>query len=308
MALLSTRPAAAQEIWFAPPDDMVRPGQTMALSDDFSGLFAPDAPWQTAASRIKTFSIAATYFAQHASDEQLKAIFTFLAAHHIRLDVTLQALFADHCGRGVEGMVAAQREPGDVARRMKSLGAQVDSFSFDGPFVSGHLSSAPNACKFPVAEVARRLAATVADLRTSYPDAKFIDYESVTDQPLRLWPGTLAEWLDAYKRETGRPLDGFVMDLSWGKPWYGPSRITAKVLRGRKVPVGVFITAAVVPQATDAMWMAQAQRNAANVDAAGISPAFAVLASWTPHPRRMLPESDPLALTWLVNWYQNRRK
>ena len=53
--------------------------------------------------------------------------------------------------------------------------------------------------------------------------------------------------------------------------------------------------------------MEEAKQNILNVSAAKLPLDFAIIASWVHHPYRNLPETDPLALTSLVNWYFGHR-
>jgi hypothetical protein len=48
------------------------------------------------------------------------------------------------------------------------------------------------------------------------------------------------------------------------------------------------------------------KRNIQAVDASGLKFDLVMVANWTPHPSRNLPESDPETLTSLLKWYVDR--
>ena len=114
-------------------------------------------------------------------EDKIKAISVFLSSRHIALAVGIQSLPVDGCGRGVEGMTKAG-QPGNVARRLKRLGIDVKYFALDEPLDFGHNFTGKQACKYSIQEVAHRLAGTISDLRTVYPDAKIVDYEAPTSE------------------------------------------------------------------------------------------------------------------------------
>jgi hypothetical protein len=304
LALVTETPAAAEEVWFVPPDDLPRFGR-VAMAD-YPQLFDPDAKWASAASRINVFGLT-PYYVLRAPEAELRRVLDFLASRRIALNVALQALPAENCGEGVEGIVTTVKEPLSVAQRLKELNADVASFSFDEPLEYGHIYNHRAACRFSVREVAQRLSQTVQGVHAIYPGAKFIDYEVPLDLAAAEWASTLKEWLEEYRTATGLPLDGLGMDIDFRKPWLPAVRESTHILREHGVKAGIFLDAAGGPEVTDESWMAEARQNVMNVEAAKLSLDFVIIATWTHHPSRALPETDPLALTSLVNWYFEHR-
>ena len=307
---LTTAPAAAQQLWFGPPDDHPRSPTHWTFSEpgNFTRMFEHPEEWSFALSHINVFELS-TSLAEDGPEDKLRRIFGFLKDHKIAINVGLQAVYAEGCGGGVEGMVQTQAQPGNVARRLKRLGLDVAYFSLDGPLGFGHTYKGKEACRYSVREVAHRLAYTIADVRSSYPNAKFVDYEGdFTQLPLEEALPLLREWLQAYREETGTELDALGMDADWRKPWRLSAPPTIDILHSRGVKVGILLDAAGGKNVTDESWMAEAEQNTRNVVAAKLDIDFVSLASWMFHPWRLIPEDDPLTMTHLVDWYVRYRE
>jgi hypothetical protein len=304
IALVLFKPAAAEEVWFAPPDNLPRFGQ-VAMAD-YPRLFDPDAKWELAASRINVFSLD-PFYVLRSSEAELRNVLNFLSSRNIALNVALQALPAENCGHDVEGIVSIVKESLSVAQRLKKLSANVASFSFDEPLEYGHIYNHRAACRYSVQEVAMRLAQTVQGVHAIYPNAKFVDYEVPLDLPPAEWASTLREWLTAYRAASGLALDGLAMDIDFRKPWLSSTRQSIQILHTHGVKAGLFLNAAGGPDVTDESWMAKARQNIVDVQREKIPLDFVIIATWMKHPSRALPETDPLALTSLVNWYFEHR-
>jgi hypothetical protein len=306
-ATLATAPAGAQQLWFSPPDDHPRSRDHFITADGFTRMFEQPEEWAFAASHTKVFGID-TSLAIDGPEEKLRRMFDFFAAHDIAVNVALQALYTEGCGKGIEGLVQVQHYPGDIARRLKRLGFDVPYFAFDGPLAFGHIYKGKEACGYSVREVAHRLAHTVADVRSSYPNAKFVDYEGPTDLPLQEWVPTWREWLDAYRAETGTELDAMAIDTNWRKDWRAASIPTIDLLHAHGAKAGIFLTATGGPTVTDESWLTEAKQNIRDVVAAKLPVDFVVISSWMQHPWRLVPETDPLTMTNLVDWYVHYRE
>ena len=305
---LTASAASAQEVWFSPPDDHPRGKQHLISAEDYSRLFEHPEEWSSATAHVRAFGVDMS-LAIDGPEEKLRRIFGFLKDHKIAANVSLQSLYTENCGRGIEGLVTVQHFPGDVLRRLKRLGLDVTYVSLDGPLGFGHTYRGKEECRYSAREVARRLAYTVRDVRSSYPNAKFVDYEGdFTYLPQDEAMPLLREWLDAYRAETGTELDALGMDVDWRKPWRTSAPPTADILHAHGVKAGIFLDAAGGPTVTDESWMAEAERNARDIVTAKLPVDFVIIASWMMHPKRLLPESDPLALTHLVDWYEHYKK
>lgn len=296
---------AAPALTFAPPDSLHH-GDHPPMVPDFPQLFSDPDAWASGWSELSAFSIN-NYSADLAPEDLLHTVFGFLSAHNISLEVALQGLPVEGCGLGVEGMVQTVRHPIATAERLKKLNAQVATFGLDEPLFFGHFWDGHNACRLPVEEVAERLARTIAAVRAIYPSARINDYEVPTGKAYPQWGTVLPQWLEAYQRHTGTPLDAMTLDANWRDPhWQDAVRESVRILHAHGVKAGLFLDATGGPDVTDESWMAEAHRNGETIirDKFGLD--FVIIASWMGHPKRLLPASDPLSLTSLIPWFAGK--
>jgi hypothetical protein len=294
------------EVWFAPNDNLPRPGAPGGyLNHDFPHLFDPSPAWDP---KIDVFKISPKMGSTIGPAEDLTRINAFLKDRRIALAVDTGAMLMDspdpvpgECGFGVEG----SNRPGRNAiefRRLKQLGIEVRYVTMDEPLTFGHYYSKKNACHFSIDEVARRVAAAIAEIRQSYPDVRVVDAEAPPITTTAQWNADFPKWLEAYGRATGKPLDAIVYDLDWRQPWQAVVAPGSRVARQAGVRVGIFFTGA-PPPASDAEAVAAYKRNIQAVDASGLKFDLVMVANWTPHPSRNLPQSDPETLTSVLTWY-----
>ena len=103
-----------------------------------------------------------------------------------------------------------------IFRRLRKLGLDIQYIGLDEPLTFGHyFIRGTGSCLFPIHDVARRVAATIAEIRELFPFARIVDDEAPTAAPVAGWPAELTEWLEAYKRATGASLDAIVFDVNW---------------------------------------------------------------------------------------------
>jgi hypothetical protein len=288
--------AAAQQIWFAPTDNL--PRGPKLFNQDFPALFQDPPVWNT---RVDVFEIA-PYYAARATDADLLRIAAFLARHHIALAVSVQPTQVNgECGPG-EGLTRRGENLGTF-RRLRRLDLNIQYIGLDEPLTFAHYYSRGNRrCHFPIIDVARRVAATIAEIRESYPLARIVDYEAPTDAPLGAWPADLTAWLTAYKSATNTPLDAVVLDVHWNLPWIDWVRPAVNVLHRAGVRAGMFLTI-VGPGSSDVEAVASLRANIQAVDAARLPLDLVIMSCWTPFPTHSVPASDPTSLTSVLNWY-----
>jgi hypothetical protein len=110
--------ASAQEVWFAPNDDLPRhPNRDWIPGPDFPHLFDSTPAWSA---RTDVFEISPMMGSVVGPEDELHRIGSFLSQHHIALAVGVGAALVDNanpvpgeCGFGVEGM----NRPGKVSCR-----------------------------------------------------------------------------------------------------------------------------------------------------------------------------------------------
>jgi hypothetical protein len=293
---------ASPEIWLAPPDNIAQPNAI-----DFQGFVQSPQSWKNSAGHIRVLSITATYLLR-APPSDVQKLLRQIETYRLLLTVSISVLPTDkkRCGDGVEGMVWPH-EAGEAAKKLKALGANVDSFSFDLPLTAGVISDAPQACHFSVQEAAALLAQSVRELRAFYPQAKMLDGEVPTGLPVERWSALLTEWLRAYRDETGTELDGFGMDVWYKGAWQEVVRETARILSDRGIPAGVILDASEGPNLSAAEWIDIAKKNTCELESAKIPLKFLVVANWLDLKVPSLPESDANTLTGMVNWISEPR-
>ena len=205
--------AQATEVWFAPTDNLARAGKL--FNQDFPRLFDEPPAWNT---DIDLFQIA-PFYAEHATDEDLLRIASFLARRRIVLGAGVQPMQIDGECAGGEGRTRRGANL-RIFQRLRKLGLDIRYIGLDEPLTFGHYASRGNRpCQFPIDDVARRVAATISEIRELYPLARIVDYEAPTIASVATWPAELAEWLDAYKRATGANLDAVAFDVDWRVRW-----------------------------------------------------------------------------------------
>jgi len=297
---------AAQEIWFAPPDNLPR-GSKIG-NEDFPHLFDNHPAWSV---KTDVFVVSPMMGSTISPAATLRSINAFLTQRHIALAVGIGAAQTDNvnpvpgeCGFGVEGMTRPKRNASDF-KRLKDLGIDVEYVTMDEPLTFAHYYNQRAACHYTVEDTARRVAASLAEVRQYYPDVKVVDYEAPTAASARQWNTDYPLWLSAFRRATGMPLAAVVFDVDWRKPWLDWVRPSTAISHQNGVKAGIFLDGT-GPGTSDSDAMTHYKQNAVSVDQAKLPLDLVVIANWTPHPARNLPESDPDTLTYFLHLYETR--
>jgi hypothetical protein len=296
--------ASAEEVWFAPPDNMDRGART--FNHDFPHLFDRNPAWDA---KIDVFKISPKMGSTIGPAEQLTRINAFLKDRHIALAVDVGAMQVDNanpvpgeCGYGVEGMVRPGRNAIQF-RRLKQLGIEIRYVAMDEPLTFGHYYNKKNACRFSIDEVARRVAAAIAEIRQYYPDVRVVDVEAPQSMTAAQWNADFPKWLEAYRRATGQPLDAIVYDLDWRPSWQAVVVPGVRVARQAGIRVGIILDGA---GKSDAEAVADYKKNMASVAALRAPLDIVMIANWTPHPANDLPQSDPNSLTGVLHYFNTK--
>jgi hypothetical protein len=298
--VLPAGPAVAAEIWFAPIDNLPRGNRLR--NQDFPRLFDEPAAWNT---RVDVFQLS-PYFVTQAPEAEIRRIAEFLKRHRIAVAVGVQpAQITDECTMG-EGRVRPRKNFA-VFRRLKAMGLQISYLGLDEPLTFAHYKSTePKPCGFPIQDVARRVAASVKEIREFYPDARIVDFEYPQLVPSATWVRDLDVWLREFKAATGEQMDGLAFDVNWREPWQDWVRPSIEVLRRHGVKSGMFLTIA-GPGTSDDDAVKSLRQNIQAVDASRLTFDFEILSSWHNYPARSVPSSDPRTLTSVLDWHLNRR-
>lgn len=291
---------SAQEIWFVP--NSAAGGQS-----DFMELFQPDASWKAAASHVDVFGISSEFLA-HGSDADITKVFADLRRRKIAFANAMLPLSGPpspntaQCGYHVEGY-SSPGETAALARKVKSLGGVPRYYGMDSPLFFGHLYDGPNACHTAIKDIAGDAAAKVMQVQSVFPGVQVGDTEPFMTFATESGRKDLTEWLDAYEAATGQRLAFLGLDMDWRAPWQSVLPTLIDLLHRRGIrPVAIYN--ATGEARSDEEWIAEANAHFRAFEIALHHRVEAVsIQSWGIYPKRLLPETDPLTLTSLVNQY-----
>jgi hypothetical protein len=149
---LTASPVAAQQVWFAPPDNLDRGART--FNHDFPQLFESPATWD---GKTDVF-VLSPKFAEEAPEEEQERVTSWLAARHIALAVGAGTVQTDNaqrvdgeCGYGVEGYSRPNKNQ-IIFSRLTRRGLDVQYVAMDaslpafrrGPIVRSALGTCSN--------------------------------------------------------------------------------------------------------------------------------------------------------------------
>jgi hypothetical protein len=293
--------ASAQKIWFGPPDQLPR-GNGHVFGPDFLELFKANSPWEHALSRVQVFMLT-PMFPFVASESDLRTVFAFLREHKIALGVGMEMVpNRQGCGYHVEG-ITLSNGPAAVVQRIKRLGGDLQYIDMDEPLMFGHEYTGQNACRYSIKEVATGVAEMARTVRAYYPNVQIGEAEPTDNFKGSDWLARIETWLDAYERATGRQIVFFQQDAWWEGPWRERTPQLIAALHRRGIKYGMIFNAAGNPP-SDTLWINEAQQHVKAYQALMKSPPDqAIFTSWTTHPTHILPETAPMTLTYLVDWY-----
>jgi hypothetical protein len=294
-------PGSAADYWMAGVDPVDQLLFHRSGPLDYMGLFKPNAPWKTVASRLTALQISPEIVVR-GTDDQLKTIFADLERRHIALGVTIGVLVrSDTCGQDTEGF-GAPRGVEAMARRIKSLGGRLDYLNMDEPVTWGHVKQGKNAagyyfCASSVAEIAATAASKIAVLQGTFPDMQVGQTDAVNSRYPTLARDILA-FDEQLQQRFGVKLAYMHTDVAWNSNWQPQLEQLAAGLHARGIKLGVICDGD--PKApSDQAWVTLAlQHCRAAADDPRIAPSQFVIQTWSPLPSRMLPETQPGTLSY----------
>jgi hypothetical protein len=308
VAIAST--SQVPQVWLSGEDPIVQARKHINEPADYMDLFKPESPWSSAASKLEAFKIGSE-MTLRSSDEQLRTIIENLKARHIKLGIEMGLIGGvgpDGCGKGVEGY-SAPAGPEAQARRIKALGGQIDYIAMDEPFwfghVAGQMSGGRQGCQFPVPELVDRVASKIEVLRRYFPNIRIGDIEPISTSPhsTALDPHYMQDmtiFLDSLQTKTGIKLAFLHADVAWKWDWRQQLAEMAGFAHARGMRFGV-ICDGDIDAGNNEAWIRQALQRCLNVGAdSRTAPDDLIAQSWEPLPTKMLPETDPGALTYLA--------
>jgi hypothetical protein len=293
----------AERVWLAPAFPF--PGKPGL--DEILKLFTDDDGWANARSHINVFQIY-THSIHSLPDGELQNIFQYLKRHHIDLALEYGILSSDSsCGIGVEGF-QPPKMPTLIATKIKRLGGELKYIAMDEPVFYARYYNGARACHWPIGEIAQNAASNVRQFKAVFPNITIGQIEPVSAMTDKNWRADLSEWFRSYEAATGLPVAFFHFDMVWRGPFIENTRQAVALLQSQNIPFGVIFNS-IGDVKSDEEWSNSASTNIQVYFSAQLpKPSDVVVQSWRPNPTRVLPDTDPHALTYLVNYYFTRLK
>jgi len=289
-------------VWFAPlPPMPTNAGRPFIGSEDFMALFEPDAPWQTAASRVHVFKLYGEWVAYVATDEQLRQAVTDIRRRGMALAVEAGPIEPPgDCGQEVEGF-AGKREGLRIASRIKAAGGALNLIAMDEPYFYAHVYDGPNACRWPVEKVAAEVDVFIKAMQEAIPGVIIGDTEPLTGAADA---AAYIAWIKAFRELNGYDLAFLHMDVDWTRStWPEEVKSIGDYGAATGVPVGMMYFGNHVDQ-TDEGWISAAGERVKKYEiGAGAAPEHVLFQSWNDKPDFTLPESQPFTWTDFINLY-----
>lgn len=292
-------PRQAPQVWLSGIDPVIAAMTHQAGAPDWMNLFASGSPWPQAGRRVDVFFVGTRFF-DHATDEQLGTVIGGLKARDIALGMAaLMLVPTQRCGIGI-GSYGRAGVMDRVAQRVTALGGRLDYVRLDSPVWFAHHEAGPRHCQNSLAAIAQQMAEPARALRTAFPRVSFVDAEPMNNHTDAAFLTEVLQFATEFQKATGYKIDTIHADPIWRDNWRDQFRSWQARTRAAGLRFGVICRGS-APDRTDREWTREAVQVIAQARSAGSGePDDIVLQTYNPHPARMLPESDPAAMTWIV--------
>ena len=288
---------------------------------DFADMVASDNGWKKASSRISVLDLNAVGIVEAYSD--IPGVLSMIARNKTPIVVSGSVVYTNkECNiyrEGITNDVGFEREFVLQMRRWRQLGGRVDYLAMDVPLFGGHIATQKE-CHFSIEEVAGRAATTVNLILQEFPSAKIIDADGPGWVPINEWVPQLEQFVRSFNNVSRQPIQYISLDMHWtddwhsGYKWVSATREITERLHKLGLKVGLIINAdnrhvqsadgtVITDRPVDASsWMEGVRDHLRLVHDAALPLDFLAINSWTKHPEKNLPETDPIALMSLVNF------
>jgi hypothetical protein len=297
--------SAAQEIMLGP---RAPAGHTRG-PPDWDELFQPNAPWPITAAHTAVFGFSAEHIAELPPD-RIAAEVAALRRRGTKIGITIMPLprSPGACGTKIESYDRPD-QPISTSTRLKSVGVTPDYIFTDEPLLFGHYVTDPTACQSPIPVVISQVASTLKTYLAAFPNVIIGDIETapiLDSHPT--WKADYLTFKHGVEAAIGRKLSFLHFDVNWHNPAIAVELgELARFTRDNGMKFGVIYNGDSEDH-DDQAWMQHAERNFVDAESRyGVIPDTAGFASWNDHPVRVLPETDPTALTYLVPAYLKPR-
>jgi hypothetical protein len=291
-------PASAPNaaVWVGAVDQYAQPKNPSGSA--FMNLFQDDAAWG-AAEQIQFFKLS-TQFLHRSTDAELNTVIQALKKRHIAMGMAgLLLVESQRCGRGVESY-AGRGAVIALAQRVARLGGNIAAVAMDSPVWYGTRVSGPRNCHDSVDSIAEQMAENVHALKSAFPGVRFGTAEPINGTQTEGHIEDILRFAKAFQYVTGEPLSFVQADITWRSQWEPQLAEWKRKLHANKMQLGVICDGDSV-DASDEAWINHAtDRYRLVAGNPAIRPDDFVFQSWSTHPTRLVPDSDPQSLTGMV--------
>jgi len=303
------------QVWLAPQG--LNPPWPRAA--DFSQMFQPDAPWNTAAAHTQVFKLYAGYV-QHAPQEEIDRIVSDLSRRGLAIALESGVMNVppdppSGCGGwgNVEGYgtVAMARK---IAQKIKAAHGEIRYIAMDEPLYYGHyythVPGKGTGCHSSIEEVVALAAPTLKAYIDAFPAVQIGDVEPplfVDDHPD--WQQDLSKWATEFHASLGKPLAFMHLDVEWAMK--NGVRDAVQVYnfcqqlrhQGLLDKIGLIYNG--TPRDTsDQMWVQNARDHILVMEGQyRLRPDHVIFQSWQAYPTHAMPDTATDTLSGLVNYY-----
>jgi hypothetical protein len=257
--------------------------------------------WPITEAYTQYYNVAAQWFRFNSAPD-VDALLHGLAQAGLGLQVEGGVLSPNGCGQGVEGFNASDLIT--AASIISQHGGTIDRVDMDEPYYYGSIYAGPNACHWSMNQIAAQAAATIAQIRSVFPDLIVGDAEPILmPWDPHNWISLYPQWAAAYQAASGTPLAFFMADI----PPFCPTCMPGPLVKGAAAfhAMGIQFGAFYGPnnQNSNAAWISNAEYLASYYERNGFRPDLVTIASWNPYPDHLIPETDGTSLASLAHWY-----
>ena len=310
-----------RDIWLCPQASV--PPSPLNRAVDFMQLFSAGAPWGRAASHTKVFKLYGS-FVGPATQGQIDTIVADLNRRGIAIALEVGVIDVDFkdpvpsCG-GL-GLVEGYGTPAqamNICQKIKKAGGVIRFLCMDEPMFYGHyFTGKPGGgqpgCHSSVGDIVSLSVPTLNTYVQEFGDIVIGDTEPTEIAAFTGWQNDLTDWVTDFRTAMGRPLAFIHLDIPWanGAPSKEPddalafyryaTTLKTEHLLGK---IGIIMNGTPL-DTTDNAWMQDARKHLLELEVTyALHPDQVIFQSWMPHPTHAMPDSDPNALTSIVDFY-----
>jgi hypothetical protein len=297
-----------------------------APRSNYADLFELNSPWPIARSHLGVFTFQGAFVSQVGVATLTKFI-KYLDENHIALalEASMMTIGKDGCGSEVEGYRPPETMP-QILHKIRDAGGRLQYIAMDEELWFGHFATrqpgSGQPCQMSVSEVARNLTTNVSIARSLFPDVQIgeeLPVPNIFRQKVVPVPSNYLDqvqgYIDAYATATGHPLSFIHFDVGWtpsgdqnvdkqnAASWPNRLRDALKLVTKNRIRTGIFYTGNPTDR-SGKEWIDHAMERSIQVEKQlRLTFDDVIFETWMPYPKLILPETDPEAITNLIDRY-----